>query len=953
MGAQRLFALPMISQTLSHYHIIEQIGAGAMGVVYRAQDERLNRDVAIKVLPAGALADEAARKHFREEALALSKLNHPNIATVHDFDTQDDVDFVVMEYIQGMTLAARLKSGPLGEKDVLKLGMQITAALEEAHEHRIVHRDLKPGNIMVTPKGQAKVLDFGLARVLHDQDLDLTVGSIEAHPVAGTLPYMAPEQLRGEPTDARTDIWAAGAVLYEMCTGQRPFPETSSPRLIDAILNRPPRPPSQLNSQVSPGLESMVLKALDKDPAHRYQTAKELQVDHERLMLSQPLTAAVERQQTPARRKGLFLGAGLILLVVLLLGSWLGVRAFRSRAATPKHLSVLIADFENRTGEPVFDQTMREMLTITLEQSRYVSVFPPNRLPDVLQRMGLPGTARIDEKVGQEICQREGLQAVLLGSISRMGNSYVLAVRSVGPAGRDLASAQRVVPEAGQVPAGLDAIVQNLRTGLGESLPSVQENSAPLAEVTSVSLDAVRYFTLGKQRLYGGDPGEAIVFFQKALELDPGFAMAHEYLGLAYTNINDPVRAEIHIRDASQLVNKVTEPEKLKILGDYSFITGDYDKASGYYQVLTQLQPLDPAPYINLGLCDAAKLDFDSALIATEKAVQLQPYSGPRVNLAFLNFMKGNTAEALLIAQQVLRDLPQDLEAMSLQGKAYLLLNRLPEARRTFEAMVRAGGDKETEGRAALADLDLATGRYREARSQLEANLVVAEKRGNRFAATKAGIELAGALLDEGSSPEFYRVVSQIEQPANDPSLALLLGTVYARGHRLAEAQKVLRWIETLAEKRQVPTLQSFQYLERAELALAQANAVAAVEAADTAVRYENSTLALETLARCYTAAGRDDDAIREYERVLARANERSNSYDAPGFHHVVEIHYRLGVLYQKTGQLDRSRGHLQTFLGFWSNPDTDLEIFKDAKKRLGAAAQLAAPARGIPTPAT
>jgi serine/threonine protein kinase/tetratricopeptide (TPR) repeat protein len=951
MGAQGQASI-MIGQTLGHYHILEQIGAGGMGVVYRAHDQRLDRDVALKVLPTGALADEIARHRFRKEALALSKLNHPNIATVHDFDTQDDVDFVVMEYIQGTTLADQLKKGPLPEKDVLKLGTQVTAALEEAHEHGVVHRDLKPGNIMVTPKAQAKVLDFGLARVLdRGSDLDLTASLEEMHPVAGSLPYMSPEQLRKEQIDARCDIWAAGAVLYEMCTGQRPFPETIAPRLIDAILNRSPRPPRQLNPRISPGLESIILKALEKEPTHRYQSAKELLVDHERLTASQPPTAAIPWQAPARRRRGLFLGAGLILL--LLAGAWFGLRALRSRGPTPEHLSVLIGDFENRTGEPVFERTLHELLTVSLEQSHYVSVFPSSRQRDVLQRMGLPDTTPIDEKVGQEICQREGLQALLLGSISRMGNSYILLVRSLNPSGQSVATAQQVVPDAGQIPSALDVIVQNLRRGLGESSASVQKSSAPLAQVTSVSLDAVRYFTLGKQRLYGGDPGEAIVFFEKALELDPGFAMAHEYLGTAYTNINDPVRAEKHLHDATLLVDKVTEPEKLKILGDYNYITSNYDKAVEYYQILSQLRPQDPAPLINLGLCYAAKLDLDSALAATEKAVHLQAAPRPRVNLASLTLMKGNSAEALSIAQQVLHDLPGDMEALSIQGQANLLLGRLPEARRTFEAMVRAGGDKETQGRVALADLALATGRYHEARSQLEAGIVAAEKRGNRFAATKAGIELAGLLLDEGPSPQFYRAVSQIEQPTNDLPLALLLGMVYARGHSLAEAQKMLKSVEALEEKRQVPSLESFQYLLRAELALAQGNANAAVEAAEKAVRYENSTLALETLARCYAAAGRDDEAIRDYEQVIARAGERSNSYDSPGFHHVVEIHYRLGVLYQKTRQLDRSRSHLQTFLGFWSHPDTDLEIFKDAQERLRAATQAAAPARGTPTPAT
>src|SRR5262245_7302824 len=283
----------MEGKALSHYRVLEKVGAGGMGIVYRARDERLERDVALKVLHPGRLSDEGARRRFRREALILSRLNHPNIGTVYDFDTQEGVDFLVMEYISGRTLTERLTSGPLPEKEVAALGAQIASALEEAHDRHILHRDLKPGNIMLTSRGQAKILDFGLATLLPSAaEASRTETISQSHVQAGTLPYMPPELLRGERLDVRSDIYGAGAVLFEMATRQRPFPHEGAPQLIDAILHQGPPSPSAINRRIPPGLEAIIVKALDTDPNRRYQSARELLVDLERLGAPHPAAAA-------------------------------------------------------------------------------------------------------------------------------------------------------------------------------------------------------------------------------------------------------------------------------------------------------------------------------------------------------------------------------------------------------------------------------------------------------------------------------------------------------------------------------------------------------------------------------------------------------------------------------------------------------------------------------------
>jgi len=319
----------MIGRTLGRYRILEQIGGGGMGVVYRALDARLERDVAVKVLPAGALVDEASRHRFRQEALALAKLSHPNICVIHDFDTQDGVDFLAMELVVGQSLARKLDAGPLPEKEVVSLGTQITAALEEAHDRGIVHRDLKPGNILVTTKGQAKVLDFGLAQLLRPQaDLAATQTFAETRGLSGTLPYMAPEQLRGETPDARADIYSLGCVFYEMATGRRAFLEDSAPRLTDAILHQAPVGPRAVNSRVSPQLEAIILKLLDKDPERRYQTARELRVDLERLRM--PTTSIAETRIKKSIAKPVLAAAvGIVILAAIAFG--LDAGGIRSR----------------------------------------------------------------------------------------------------------------------------------------------------------------------------------------------------------------------------------------------------------------------------------------------------------------------------------------------------------------------------------------------------------------------------------------------------------------------------------------------------------------------------------------------------------------------------------------------------------------------------------------------
>lgn len=921
-------------RVLGHYRLLEQIGTGGMGVVYRARDERLERDVAIKVIHPEIFVDDKTHKRFKQEAIALAQLNHPNIATVHDFASDDGREFLVMELLAGESLAEILRNGPLPESILIRYGIQMAAGLAAAHEKGIVHRDLKPGNLRILPEGRLKVLDFGLSKRLFAESEAATASMPASIAISGTLPYMAPEQLRDNHADARSDIYAAGVVLYEMATGLRPHRERGM-LIVTSILSTDPPLPTTVNPQVSLALEAIILRAMEKAPQLRYQSAADLAADLECLTTSsRPI--AVQDLYRRRTRKVLLWAA--LTLTVLLLGTgfwWAWSTMHPSVVATGKRHELLVGEFVNRTGDPVFDATLREMFSASLQQSEFVAVYPPSRIANVLETMGRSPAQPIDEKIGLEVCQRAGLQGLLLGSISRIGSGFTLVVNALNPSGDTILSETKTVASANEIPPLVDSISESLRRKLGESNASVMNNAVPMARVTSPSLEAIRYYTYGKQSLYSGNLQDAALMFSKAVELDPNFAMAHAYLGVTYEHLEQPDRQLKHLHEASLLAGRVSEPERLKILGDYYGSIMDYEKGCGYYKLLADLQPGDPAPFVNLGVCKVRTFDMAGAVASTEKAVQMLPKSRVRINLASQLFTAGKTEQALPLAQALSKEYPSDMFAQRVMGSIYLATGQLDEARKTFSDMVKVEGDSETTGHLRLADLALATGHYNDAQAELNAAILSADKSGNRFAAALARTTLAETLLALRAPAEARKTLDATIIPDGSAPPQLLAGIAFASAHQWDMAKRSLRSIDDLIAQTDTPPLQSMRFLLQAEIELNQKEFQSAVASGEKAVAYFRSPFAIDTLARCYEAAGEKEKATRQYEEVLQRGNDRSESFDAPAFRRVVYAHYRLGVLCEQLGRDDDARTHLQKFLAYWSHPDRSLPEYDDAQRRL------------------
>ena len=704
----------MIPKQLSHYRLLEKIGAGGMGVVYRAHDDLLDRDVAIKVLPAHTLPDERTRQRFRKEALALARLNHPNIGAIYEFGTEDGADFLVMELVAGVTLDVRLVAGSLPEREVLRLGAQLADGLDAAHSQGIVHRDLKPGNIRLSQDNRIKILDFGIAQFVHPKtDSGETATLTLPNEVVGTVAYMAPEQIRGLKADARTDIYSTGIVLYEMATGNRPFHDSSGPQLISAILERPPSPPSSRNQGISPALESIIVKAIDKDPERRYQSARELRIDLERLGTG-AVPLAVRR--TPTRKW--IVGLGALLLLALAAG------LYRARfhlipqphpsvvetspSITPRR-SVAVLGFRNLSGKP--DNTwlstaLAEMLTTELAAGEQLRTIPGENVARMKKDLSLPEADSFSRDTLARIRKHLGSDLVVLGTFLESGNQIRLDFRLQDAiAGETLAS----FSENGQQSELLDLVSRtgaNLRQKLDIGEITAEQSSGVRASLPT-NPEAARLYVQGLEKLRVFEALAARDLLQQAVAADPKHALAHAALSDAWSVLGYDAKARDGAKRAFDLSANLSRENRLSVEGRYRSVTRDWAKAIENYRALWNFFPDNLEYGLRLASSQIAASQGKDALLTVAQMRRLPP---PAVDDARIDLSEAHAAESVgefqhaqqVAAQAAEKGRAQEAqlvvaEALSAQGWAFERLGQLDKAAsliKQAEDLYFAAGDR-------------------------------------------------------------------------------------------------------------------------------------------------------------------------------------------------------------------------------------------------------------------
>jgi len=598
---------PAVGDTLGPYRILAEAGAGAMGRVYRAMDTRLEREVALKILPPDWNHDEDRVARFRVEAIAASALNHPNILTIHDIGREAEISFIASEWIAGMTLRERISQGALPLRETLDIAIQCAAALGAAHRAGIVHRDIKPENIMIRPDGLVKVLDFGLARTTHSSHTRRPVAT-ESGAITGTPRYMSPEQARGENLDSRTDIFSLGAVLYEMTHGSPAFPGVTIAEVFANLLK------SDAAVDSGTGFDAILQKALQKDRETRYGSIDELEKDLRKFELRRGLRPKVSW--------GI---AAVVLALLLAAAATLYVFSHKPPLLSDRD-TILLADFVNQTGDPVFDLTLEQGLAVQLEQSPRLDIFSEEGLRETLRLMRQPPDKPITAEIAREVCQRQGLKAYVMGAIAPIGSHYAITLTAVdSQSGGTLARVQAEAAAKEQVLRALSRAASELREKLGESVPSLQKFDA-LLDVSTSSLEALRVYSLGRRERVKGNNFEAIRFFRHAIELDSNFAAAHRSLAAAYSNSRQLGLASESAAKAYALREHASERERLSIMEEYyGQVTGEVDKRIEMLQLHQNIYPRDAASYNNLAVTYNTLGRFDEALQQSRVAVRFEP----------------------------------------------------------------------------------------------------------------------------------------------------------------------------------------------------------------------------------------------------------------------------------------------------------------------------------------
>jgi len=943
----------MIGQTISHYRILEKLGAGGMGVVYKARDIRLDRAVALKFLPENLQQDSVALERFRREAHAASALNHANICTIYDIGEQDSRPFLAMEFIEGETLRQHIHGQPLKLEELLNLGIQIADALDAAHARGIIHRDIKPANIFVTQRGQAKVLDFGLAKlvpkgILGGEALDSShSGSEEGVSIVGlitgTPSYMSPEQVRGDDLDTRTDLFALGLLLYEMATGRQAFSGNTGGAIIEAILSRAPAPARSANPEIPPELEEIINRALEKDPKRRWQSAAEIRGALQQLKRDSE-TGHTVAVRAPAmaqlwRYRWMAMAGGAVAVIGLAAGGWL-YNTRRAHALNETD-TVVLADFSNRTGDAVFEDALRQGLAVQLEQSPFLSLISEQRIQQTLRLMGRPADTKLTPEIARDLCQRAGSKAYLSGRISSLGSQYVIGLNAVHcQTGDTLVQEQVTANSKEQVLSALSEAATKLRGKLGESLKTVKNLDTPIEQATTPSLEALEAYSLGRKTMVvRGDYTAAVPQFERAISLDPRFAMAYASLGTAFHNLGEKNLSAEKTKKAYELRAKVSEREKFYIESHYhDFVTGDLEKARQVYELWAQTYPRESVPPTNLGVLYQSLGQYEKTLTEFREAFRLGSgdaliYGNLVISYICLNRLK----EALATAEEAQA---KNFDSADLRLYLYELGFLQHDAARMAQQVTWAMGKPGQESLLLYFEADTAaySGQLNKSREFSRQAVAAAERAGEkeRAAAAEATAALTEALFGNKMEAQKRAVHALTLSNGRDTEFEATLALALA-----GDSDRAMEFADDLEKRLPDDTIVQFNYAPamRAQLDLNRNDTAKATEALQAAAPYElgvagNSTFSTNLYpvyvrGEAYVAAKQGAPAAVEFRKILEHRGVVINEPIG------ALAHLGLGRAYALQGDKVKARAAYNDFLALWKDADPDIPILIAAKDEL------------------